>query len=153
MLDPSEAVVPSLVDQCILAIKSRDQLNTIKQFEAIRERMFQLFDTEKQKQFLDEVQLRYNNGQLHKHIHYLDGQLHGEYRVWARNGTEVSRANYHCGKQHGLHTIWRNTGEFWSTCNYEDGKVTGAQYVSAEIQGKNYRRVYENGKCTRETIE
>ena len=153
MLDSSEAVVLSLVDQCILAIKSREQLNAIKQFEAIRERMFQLFDPEKQKQILNEVQLRYSTGQLHKHVHYLDGKLHGEYRVWARNGIEVSRSNYHHGKQHGSHITWRNTGQLWTTSTYDHGNIVGTQYVNAEIRGKKYCRVYENGECVHESIE
>jgi len=151
MLDSSEAYVPPLVDQCLRLIKTREQLIYLKQFETIRERMFQLFDVEKQKRDLDEVQLRYPSGQIHKHIHYLDGKLHGEYRVWGRNGITTSLDNYSHGVQHGPSTFWRADGRIWRECTYTRGKIDSTQYVYEYVCEQQYRCVYEGKACVSKT--
>ncbi len=70
------------------------------------------------------------DSRLHKQAsesNYHDGELHGVYSEWYKNGKKKSEINYKNGKKHGLETKFYITGKKKSEVSYNEGKKQGKE--------------------------
>jgi hypothetical protein len=115
----------SLVDLSLCKINHIDQLKQLAQFEAIRERMFHVFDYKLQRYILGESKTWYDDGTLREHGYFRDGRLHGEYREWYFSGVPKTISQYKHGLHNGEHREWYLSGIPKLHVNYVDGYLQG----------------------------
>ena len=60
-----------------------------------------------------------------RHVNYINGQRHGEYRTWHSNGQPEYHNMYKYGLKHGLCRVWYNNGQLESECEFENDKPVG----------------------------
>jgi len=70
----------------------------------------------------DECKEWYENGQLHRHCHYVNGTLEGEYKSWHKNGQLGQYCHYVNNRLEGEYKFWHDDGQLGQHCHYKNGK-------------------------------
>ena len=62
------------------------------------------------------------NGQLESRSNYnANGQRHGPYEKWYKNGQQYIKSNHANGQLHGPYEAWHENGQQWEKSNYVNG--------------------------------
>ena len=79
-----------------------------------------------------EFKVWHKNGQIRRHYFFINGLEDGEYKSWHNDGLMWKHCFYSCGHRHGEHKVWHNDGLMWKHCFYLVGKDITAE-VSALV--------------------
>ncbi len=77
---------------------------------------------------------------------YVNGQVHGESRLWYENGQMRLRTSYLHGKEHGVHTEWYPSGKKKEEVAWVDGRGQGTFMAWYETGQPKERSDNRDGK-------
>jgi len=83
---------------------------------------------------LEQITEHYKNGTIQSTYHLLDGDLHGQYKVWHPEGTVKRIANYSRGERNGHYIDF-----------YPNGQVCEEFFYLNDNPHGEYKRHGENG--------
>ena len=64
-------------------------------------------------------------GRMRCEVEYKDGERHGEWSLWYKNGRKMFERHYKDGMKHGWFRAWDVNGQIRVEREYKDGKAHG----------------------------
>ncbi len=91
---------------------------------------------------------KHDNGNTKLEINIVNGQPHGEMKLYYESGEIKEQRYYHKGKKDSLWITWDTEGNKTAEARYDNGKKDGLWYIWDKNGTLRYEMFYKDGEKT-----